>query len=149
MFGLVEWAEREEGWTCAALTPVLFGDRWRRCRGGDGPGRPARSTRFLKALLEMLEGMPACHNSLKRLEREPLWHFIGETGMTFFENWKKTQSHSCYGNRKRWHVWALEAVREGLELDIDMLRKILRVRSAVELQGSTHPSRVWSQLVSG
>ena len=37
----------------------------------------------------MLEGTPARHNSLERLERVSLWHFVGETGMTFFENWKK------------------------------------------------------------
>ena len=45
---------------------------------------PRHSTRFLEALLEMLEGMPACHNSPQRLERVSLWHFVGERGMTFF-----------------------------------------------------------------
>ena len=89
LFGLAEWPERGEGWTCATVTLVLFGDRWRRCLGGDGPGRPGRSTRFLKALLEMLEGSLTCHNSPQRLERMLLWHFIGETEMTFYENWEK------------------------------------------------------------
>ena len=109
--------------TCSAVASVLFGDRWRRFRGGDGPGRPGRSTRFLEALFEMLEGTPACHNSPQRLERVSLWHFVGETGRTFLKIGKKTQSRSSYGNRKRWHVWVPEAAREGLELAIDMLRK--------------------------
>ena len=34
--------------------------------------------------MEILEGTPACHNSPQRLERVSLWHFVGETGMTFF-----------------------------------------------------------------